>query len=347
MRHIKKVAWGTVVASVCILAWLTNLVLLIRNAALLVLELPGKVLVLLIGFCSITILVGAFYMGDDILEVIGTIAICAVSMALLYYLGSFVWTLVYAFLSLALTVVPLESILNGMSALLYRAIYHYMDCCGADGPTKIDSLHMFGPTDWKIQNIMDCLHVVTEEGLRSPGEVDAKVNEVGAEYSRARAAYQKTMRAQQKMEALDYALKEYEATKELAERIQALPDGPEKAEMQEQYQDVIDRYKNARSVMYGYKVNTLGDIDNFKERYADIQANLPDMQDEFERLKEEYRKFKKVQYHVTLANNAQYCYGPAYDPNEIGPWDEPKPREKSTENTALMKPKIRMRELER
>lgn len=178
----------------------------------------------------------------------------------------------------------------------------------------------FGPTDWKIQNMMDSIHIADEEGLTTAVEVDQRLDHVGAEYSRARSALQKTRRAQEKMEPLSKAMKEYEETKELAERIHALPDGPEKAKLQEQYHDVITRYKKAKGTMYSYRISSQEQMDDFKERYADIQANLPEMQQRFDELKEDYRRLKKLQYNISLAQNAQYCYGPEYDAEQAYGW---------------------------
>lgn len=189
-------------------------------------------------------------------------------------------------------------------------------------PLERENEAIYASTERKIQNLMDSLHVAAEEGIGSPIELEERLHAAGAEYSRARSAYKKTKSSQEKMEALDKALKDYDETRELAERILASPDGAEKEQLKEQYADVIERFKKAKSVMYGYKVTTVGDIDDFRVRYADIVANLPQMEEELERTKEQYRKLKKVQYNLSLAQNAQYCYGPAYDEKTAFDWVE-------------------------
>lgn len=178
---------------------------------------------------------------------------------------------------------------------------------------------VFGPTDWKIQNMMDALHVAEQEGLQTPSDLDERLHEAGAAYSRARSALQRTKKSQERMAALDAAIREYEGTKEIAERLQAMSDGPEKTRLQEENQEIIDRYKKAKAVMYGYKVLESDEIIDFKQRYADIQKNLPQMQEELDKTKEDYRKLKKLQYNVSLAQNAQYCYGPDYDETKTVP----------------------------
>ncbi len=174
----------------------------------------------------------------------------------------------------------------------------------------------FGPPDWKVQNMMDALYISEKEGLESPAEVDAKVNEVGAAYSRARAALSHTRRSWEKMKSLAEALNEYDAVKEIVEKINALPEEFEKEEWKQRYASDLARYKKARSVMYGYKVTTPEEIEDFRKRFEDIQKNLPEMEQRLNETKEEYRQIKKLQYHMNLAQNELYCYGPAYDPEK-------------------------------
>lgn len=174
----------------------------------------------------------------------------------------------------------------------------------------------FGPPDWKIQNMMDSLYVAEKEGLESPFEVDERVNELGAAYSRARAALSHTRRSWEKMKNLAAALDEYDAVREVVEKINELPEGSEKEEMKQRYASELERYKKAKAVMYGYKVTTPEEIADFQKRYEDIKKNLPEMEERLEKAKEDYRQIKKLQYHMNLAQNELYCYGPAYEPEK-------------------------------
>jgi len=172
----------------------------------------------------------------------------------------------------------------------------------------------FGPTDWKVQHMLDALHVSREEGLEGPSDVADKLNEVGAAYSRARAAVNRSQKSLDKMKALAFALQEYEATHTIVEKIDALPNGPEKEQLLEQYAKDIDRYKHAKAIMNGYKVSTQAEIDDFWKRYDDINRNLPEMEERYETLKEEYRKIKTLNYRLTLAQTELFVFGPAYVP---------------------------------
>lgn len=175
----------------------------------------------------------------------------------------------------------------------------------------------FGPTDWKVQNMMDALYISEQEGLEAPADVDARVNEVGAAYSRARSALSHTRRSWEKMRYLADALDEYDAVRDIVEKINALPEGSEKEKLKQQYAKELERYKKAKAVMYGYKVTTPEEIADFRKRYEDIKKNLPEMERRLDETKEEYRQIKKLQYHMNLAQNHLYCYGPAYEPEKV------------------------------
>lgn len=69
--------------------------------------------------------------------------------------------------------------------------------------------------------------------------------------------------------------------------------------------------------MNGYKVNTQDQIRDFWRRYDDITRNLPEMQERYDNLKEEYRKVKTLNYRLTLAQTELFCFGPAYDPDRV------------------------------
>jgi len=184
-------------------------------------------------------------------------------------------------------------------------------------PPDVRTSPNFGPTDWKIQSMIDALYVSEEIGLESPSDVAEKLQEVGAAYSRARAAVNRSQNALDKMKGLAFGLREYEETRAIAERIDALPDGPEKEKMLEQFATEIERYQKARSIMNGYKVNTQDQIRDFWRRYDDITRNLPEMQERYDNLKEEYRKVKTLNYRLTLAQTELFCFGPAYDPERV------------------------------
>lgn len=174
---------------------------------------------------------------------------------------------------------------------------------------------VFGPPDWKTENMLASLHYATEEGLNNPVDVDNRVNEVGASYSRARADLKRSSAALEHMKPLADAVADWRETKDLMEKILALPEGPEKEKLLTQYEGELAKYKKAKAAMYAGKLNTNAEIADFLVRYEEISSKIPEKEERVEKAKEEYRKLKKLQYNILLAQNEQYVYGPAYVPD--------------------------------
>lgn len=175
---------------------------------------------------------------------------------------------------------------------------------------------VFGPPDWKSENMLASLHYATEAGLGTPSEVDIRVNEVGAAYSRANADVKRSKQALENMKPIADAIAAWRETKDLIEKLEALPEGTEKERLKEQYADELAKYKKARATMYAKKINTNNEVTEFLIRYEDIRKKMPDKEQRLEEVKDDYRQLKKLQYNLRLAQNSQYCYGPAYTPEK-------------------------------
>lgn len=186
-----------------------------------------------------------------------------------------------------------------------------------DIPPGKENEAVFGPPDWKTENMLTSLHYATEEGLNNPVDVDNRVNEVGAAYSRARADLKRSTAALEHMKPLAEAVADWRETKDLMEKILALPEGPEKEKMVTQYESELAKYKKARASMYAAKLNTNAEIADFLIRYDEIRKKMPEKEERLEKAKEEYRKIKKLQYNILLAQNEQYVYGADYSAKKV------------------------------
>ncbi len=171
---------------------------------------------------------------------------------------------------------------------------------------------IFGPTDWKIQNIIDSIYVADNENIETPAQLDTRLQDAGARLSRTRSALNKTIKAKEKMDPLHTAVLDYYETKDIAEAIVNMEDGSEKERMKKQYADVLEKHNVSKAVLYRF--NTLDDekITEFQDRYEQIEKDIQMLQDRFERVKDEYRRLKKLSYTLELAQNERYCYGPDY-----------------------------------
>lgn len=171
---------------------------------------------------------------------------------------------------------------------------------------------IYAPRSWRIQNMIDSIYLAQEENIETPAQLDARLNEAGSSLSRARSALKSTTRAKEKMETLRQAVAEYRKTAEISQQILDMPEGPEKEEAAAQYKAVIDRYIGAKAVLYRYQVTTEDQIIDFEKRYLQINLDIEELESHVDTAKEEYRRLSKLKHNVNLAQNTQYCYGPAY-----------------------------------
>lgn len=176
---------------------------------------------------------------------------------------------------------------------------------------------IYAPRNWKIQNMIDSIYTAKEEEIETPAQLDQRLDEAGAAYSRANSSLKKTIRAKEKMETLNEAVTQYRKTARIAQGILDMPDGPEKDRVSNEYKDVLDRYKSAKAVLYHYQVTTEEGISDFEQRYKKIQEDIVTLEENLDFAKDEYRRLKKLSYNLELAQNAQYCYGPEYSPDRI------------------------------
>lgn len=174
----------------------------------------------------------------------------------------------------------------------------------------------YATTNWKLQNMMDSITTAREEGIDTPAEVERRLDNTGAAYSRASAALRRNTHIKEKMEDLKNAVVAYEKTRAGAEKIFEMPDGPEKDEQMKAQYVMLNQYKEAKAVMYafGLKEETLeAQIIDFKRRWRHVESNLREATRQYDETRENYRKLKKLQYNMALAQNTRYCYGPEYE----------------------------------
>ncbi len=170
----------------------------------------------------------------------------------------------------------------------------------------------FARTDWKMQNIVDAIELSRKEELETPAQLDKRLNAVGAEYSRTKKAYNNTSRAAAKMETLADAIAKYKRTSKLAESILAMPPGPEKDAMLKQHDILIEEYKAAKHVMYVNGVRNEAGITDFDSRYKKITEDVEVLGTRLKESAEHYRRLKKLQYSLQLAQDPRFIYGPSY-----------------------------------
>ena len=179
-------------------------------------------------------------------------------------------------------------------------------------PEEKENEIFFASTNVRIQNIVDAIELARQENLETPAQLEKRLNAVGAEFSRARKAFESVSRAKDRMEPLAQAVAQYKRVRKLAESIRAMPDGPEKIALQEQYADVIATYKEAKHTLYINNITDEAGIIDFDKRYHKILDDVEELKARRDENAEHYRRLKKLSYSLQLAEDPHYIYGPSY-----------------------------------
>ena len=176
----------------------------------------------------------------------------------------------------------------------------------------------YATTNWKIQNMLDSMQIAREEHIETPADVERRLDNTGAAYSRARTSLRRNTHVKEKMEDLKASIVNYEKLKGLIDEVLSMPEGEEKEQKLKEHAEELNRYKEAVAVMYAHgfhKESFETEIIDFKMRWRHVEQNLEAATRQYQETKEAYRKLKKLQYNMSLAQNTKYCYGPEYEPD--------------------------------
>ena len=176
---------------------------------------------------------------------------------------------------------------------------------------------IYARKDWKTQNMVDTIRIAREENIQNPTELEEKINQTGKDLSKSRAEVRRLTGSMNKMEVIRQAIEGYREVKELCERIHEMPDGPEKISLQSLHAEEIEEYKYHRATMYRHNISSEEDILDFKERYEQIKKNLQRAEEQEETYSNTYSRLNRLKYNIQLAQNRQYCYGPAFKDFEV------------------------------
>ena len=183
-------------------------------------------------------------------------------------------------------------ILLAMTVLKYEGNYNF----------NINSSH----TDMKIQSMMDAIKISREEKITNPEEVKNKLNEVGTDISKLKLQNKRNDATLNKMEVIKKALEKYEEVVKECEDIFSLPEGEEKKKVIQDKSEILQQYNDSKAILYKYKV--IDDIDGFKNRYKEKTALAKELSNRLDNKSEEYRRLKKLQYTLALAEDRDYIY---------------------------------------
>lgn len=175
---------------------------------------------------------------------------------------------------------------------------------------------IYGKRDWKVQNMVDTIKVAREEEITTLSELEEKLDKVGKETTKSKVELKRLQLLNNKMQVLHEAIENYNKVKEVCEQLQNMPNGEEKEKALAEHQQELEMYKKNKAIMYRHKATTEAEVNDFMERYVQVQERLETVSEQVKKNKAEYSRLSKLKYNLQLAQNQQYCYGPKYEPQK-------------------------------
>ena len=175
-----------------------------------------------------------------------------------------------------------------------------------------DGKYIYAKTDWKIQNMYDTMVMAREMKLENAADIERKLVRAGKEIARKRKQLKSLTPQYNQMKTISDNINAMESVASICEDIYKLPDGTEKDAAIETYAAELEQYKIAKRYLHLKNINNEAAIIDFKTRFASVEAHYNELLSEVEIFNEEYRKLKKIEYNISMAQNNFYCYGPEH-----------------------------------
>lgn len=194
------------------------------------------------------------------------------------------------------------------------------------GPIKFhdeDGKVIYASTDWKLQNMYDTMVMAKDMGLENSFDVDKKLDRAGKEVARTRKQLKSLIEKHNQMKTISENIERLEAVHNVCETIYNMPDGTEKNTAQQQHAAELEQYTVAKRYLHLKNINTENQITDFKSRFASITSHLEEVEQDLQAINEEYRKLKRIEYNLTMAQNNYYCYGPEHPSLSEQPKEQP------------------------
>ncbi len=171
---------------------------------------------------------------------------------------------------------------------------------------------IYAKTDWKLQNMYDTMVMARNLGLENSADVQKKLNRIGKEVARIRKQFKSLTEQHNQMKTINENIERMETIKAVCEAIYKMPDGAEKNAALKEHATELEQYKTAKRYLHMKNINSEAQISEFKTRFASVTEHLREVENDLKSINEEYRKLKKIDYNISMAQNKYYCYGPEH-----------------------------------
>lgn len=184
---------------------------------------------------------------------------------------------------------------------------------------------IYAKTDWKLQNMYDTMVMAKEMNLKNSADIERKLDRAGKEVARKRKQLKSLTAQYNQMKTINENVDAYEIVKDICEKIYKMPDGPEKTAATETHAAELEKYSTAKRYLHLKNINSDKDIADFKLRFSSTGAHYNELLTDVVSINNEYRKLKKIEYNISMAQNNFYCYGPDHPSLANQPKEQNKP----------------------
>ena len=201
--------------------------------------------------------------------------------------------------------------------------------------TGEDGKAIYASCDWKLQNLYETMVLAREMNLENSSEVKKKQDKRGKEIAIIRKRIKPLTETYNQMKTINENIQKLNEVRELCEMLYRMPDGEEKTALLEKYATELDQYKTAKRYLHMKNINTEEQMVDFQIRFAAKADELAKATEELRIFSEEYRKLKKIEHSLTMAQNNYYCYGPEHEYLSRQPKEEPEEEPEEEQNINL------------
>lgn len=177
-----------------------------------------------------------------------------------------------------------------------------------DPPAQQLSRTIVATRDWKLQRMIDTIELARAEKISNLGELEERLQRIGADLSRAKAELRRMSSSNESVAVLVQAIQNQEQLREQCEKIYAMPDGLDKTIAEAQYAEVLEKYSEAKRIVYQNGLEEPEARQDLLDRHFEFGLQLRAVEENIEELKQQYSRLSKLKYNMTVAQDRRYCY---------------------------------------
>lgn len=202
------------------------------------------------------------------------------------------------------------------------------------GTYRFPTSPIYAPRDWRLQKMLEASAEVDRLGITDQSDLIQRRDELNNQLTAVATDIRKKKAYLNRMEPLHSAIEDWRATKDIAKRLDALPEDQKEA-FKAEHADELAAYSQSVSVFYKYsgakattpimvydkaagkKIPSEENIRKVLENAEKTKQELNALEEKRRDISKEIGRVRKVATSVALAQNELFCHGPQYTPEKL------------------------------